>query len=303
LMEGASEHTLEQIIMGLNGMAGEPSVRGSMIQQGVLTACIKVAKDESPTETDTMRKVIRTARHCIAKMLVTTNPSLLTSAQRLGSIKPLVHLIRDNKGKDLEHFEALLAITNVAASGEDAKNRIVAEKGIGSLHFAMFSEHELVRKAATEAMCNLVPHKAMMDHLAETEHLRLWLAFATEYEENYECARAAAGCLAMATQDETIALALVELPKFREETMALLESGRLEVMHRGLVIVLNLLLLGTTCREKAISAGLVAFCAAFVDSFNKNETSELEFSDEERALLPVVVEISKKIVSQAEASS
>ena len=51
----------------------------------------------------------------------------------------------------------------------------------------------------------------MMDHLCEADHLKLWLAFASEYEEEYECARAAAGCLAMATQDEAIALELVDL--------------------------------------------------------------------------------------------
>ena len=106
-----------------------------------------------------MKKVIRHSRHCIAKLLVTTNPTLLTSAQRLGSIRPLIQLIRDIKAKDLQVFEALLAVTNVASSGEDAQNRIVSDQGIGSLHFAMFSDHELVRRAATEAMCNLVPHK------------------------------------------------------------------------------------------------------------------------------------------------
>jgi hypothetical protein len=297
IMEGASEHTLEQSLLGLQRMACEPSVRGKMIQQGVLSACIKQEKSESPTETDTMKKVIRQARHTIAKMLVTTNPSLLTSAQRLGSIKSLIQLIRDHKASDLEQFEALLALTNLASSGEDARNRIVSERGIPSLHFAMFSDHEMVRRSATEAMCNLVPHEAMMKHLAEQEHLRLWLAFGTEYENNYECARAASGCLAMASQDEAIAVEMVQLAKFKTEMTMLLESGRLEIMHRAFVIVLSLVSHGGACKEKVISEGLVDFCVAYVDSFVKNETNELEFSEEERALLPVTVEIAKKIIS------
>jgi tetratricopeptide (TPR) repeat protein len=300
ITEGASEHTLEQLVLALARMACEPAARGNMIQQGVLTACIKIEKNESPTETDAMKKVIRSARHTIAKMLVTTNPSLLTSAQRLGSIKPLIQLIRDNHASDLEIFEALMAITNLASSGEDAKNRIIAEKGISSLHYAMFSVHEMVKRAATEAMCNLVPHKKMMEHLAERDILKLWLAFATEFEENYECARAAAGCLAMSTQDESIAVEIVELERFKSEMTLLLECGRLEIMHRALVVLLNLVLHNGTCRAKVVEEGLVAFCAAYVDSFNKNETNELEFSEEERALLPVTVDIAKTIVSKAE---
>ena len=298
LMEGASEHTLEQLVLAMNRMAGEPAVRGIMIQQGILTACIKVEKNEGPTETDTMCKVIRLARHCIAKLLVTTNPSLLTSAQRLGSVRPLIQLVRDIKASDLQHFEALLALTNIAGSGEDAKNKIVNEKGIAPLHFAMFSDHELVQRAATEAMCNLVPHQAMMEHLSSAENLKLWLAFASDYEQHYECARAAAGCLAMATQDESIALELISLEKFGMHMTSLVESGRLEVMHRALYIALNLVNHGGTCREKVVSEGLAAFCRVYVDKYHDNQgTEELEFSEEEQALLPVTIDVAKKIVS------
>ena len=301
LTEGASEHTLEQVVLAMTRMANEPSARGIMIQQGVLSACIKIEKKEGPTETDTMKKVIRHSRHCIAKLLVTTNPTLLTSAQRLGSIRPLIQLIRDIKAKDLQVFEALLAVTNIASSGEDAQNRIVSEKGIGSLHFAMFSDHEMVRRAATEAMCNLVPHKAMMDHLCEADHLKLWLAFASEYEEDYECARAAAGCLAMATQDEAVAVELVVLEKFREHMTSLLECGRLEIMYRAMAIVLNLVVHGGETKKKAVSEGLVEFCRAYADSYHDNKSAhDLGFSKEEKALLPVTVDLAKKIVSTSD---
>ena len=32
------------------------------------------------------------------------------------------------------------------------------------LNFAMFSEHEMVKQAAAEAMCNLVPHEKMLEY-------------------------------------------------------------------------------------------------------------------------------------------
>ena len=301
LRENASESTLEQLVLTMNRMAEVTTVRGIMIQQGVLSACIQLEKAESPTETEVMKKVIRLARHCIAKLLITTNPSLLTSAQTLGSVRPLILLVRDIKASDLQHFEALLAITNVASSGEDAKNRIVSEKGISSLHFAMFSDHELVRQAATEAMCNLVPHEKMMEHLAEEEHMRLWFAFAVDFEDHYECARAAAGCLAMATQDEVIAQTVVGLEKFKVHTMTLLESGRLEIMHRALAMVYNLVLHGSETRDKVLEAGLIDFCRAYIE-LQQHAPAVDEFSEEERPLLPITVDFSKKIVLAADAS-
>ena len=299
LTEGASEHTLEQISVAFYRMASEQSVRGVMIQQGVLTACIKIDKKEDPTETETMKKVIRYARHAIAKVLVTTNPALLTSAQRLGSIKPLIQLIRDLHSTDLQKFEALLALTNVAGSGDDAKSRIASEKGIQSCHFAMFSDHEMVRRAATETLCNMVPHQAMMEHLSDPEHLKLWLAFAADYEKDYECSRAAAGCLAMATQDESVALELTKLKTFQEDISTMLECGRLEIMHRALVLVLNLVAHSGDIKKEAENAGFVAFCAAYAQNFQSNATEGLDFSPEEAQLLPVTADLAKKIVSVA----
>lgn len=303
LTEGASEHTLEQLTLAMSRMADEPSVRGLMIQQGVLSACIKEEKAEGPTETDVMKKVIRTARHCIAKMFITTNPGLLTSAQKLGSVRPLIQLVRDIKASDLQHFEALLALTNIGSSGEDAKNRIVTENGIPCFHFAMFSDHEMVRRAATEAMCNLIPHQSMMDHLAKGDNLRLWFAFAVDFEDNYDCARAATGCLAMASPDLAIAQEISKLTKFKEQLSALLESGRLEIMHRALVIVMNLVLVSPETRDKTVAAGLVEFCRAYIELQNhpqQNGVGELDFSEDERRLIPMTVEIAKRIVQSAD---
>ena len=246
---------------------------------------------------------MREARHCIAKLLVSTNPSLLTTSQRMGAIKPLMQLIRDHDATDLQQFEALLAITNLASSDDETKERIVAEKGISSLSYAMFSDHEMVRRAGTEAMCNLVPHPAMMKHLADPEHLKLWLAFASDVEGNFECARAAAGCLAMSSYDPAIANALVDLKSFRESMMTMLESGNLEVMHRVFVIVLNLVEQGGKCREAAMSAGLVAFCEVYVSSYHDGKKAdELHFSAADQQQMAVTVDVAKEIVRAVEAS-
>lgn len=298
LMEGASEKTLGQLLLGMCRMADDQSVRGMLIQQGILTALIKIEKNEGPKETEEMKQILRNERHCIGKILVTTNPSLLTLAQRLGAVKPLIELVRDNKSKDLQQFEALLALTNIASAGEDALNRIVSERGIPALHFAMFSPHSMVRRSATEAMSNLVEHEKMRAHLLEGENLKLWLSFAGDYEDHYECARAAAGCLAMATQYKTIAEAVVKLEKFQKEMESLLESGRLEIMHRALVVVQNLVMHGDPTKEAVVKCGLVAFCDAYAQTHEVGGP-DLDFSEADKALLPVTADIAKKIARAA----
>ncbi|CAB9508571.1 unc-45 homolog B [Seminavis robusta] len=296
LMGGASEHTLEQIILALTRMASEPSVRGNMIQQGALTACIKFDQDANPSAA--MKKIIRSARHCIAKMLITMNPSLLTSAQAMGSIKPLIQLIRDVETIDLPRFEALLALTNIGASGDDKQNKIVAEKGIPTLHFSMFSEHDLIRKAATEAMCNLVGNSTFMEFLANPENLRLWLAFSADYDENYECARAAAGCLAMATHDPAVATALVQLPNFQKYVDELLQCGSLELMHRVMAVLLNCVSQGGECKQKIIEHGFAAFCLQYVGMYHDGRAmEELGFPEEEKHMMPATVDLAKKVVA------
>ena len=107
----------------------------------------------------------------------------------------------------------------------------------------------MVRRAATEAMSNLFPHRDLVSYLQDPEHLKLWVAFACDFEENFECARAAAGCLAMASQVKEVANVLSALPSFREMVRSLLECGNFELMHRILVLILNTLEHGDKPRD------------------------------------------------------
>jgi hypothetical protein len=302
LTEDASDQTLEQVVQALNRMADETSVRGTMIQQGVLSRMIKIEKEEQ-TPSDIRKKILRMIRHCIAKLLITMNPGLLTSAQKMGSIKPLIQLVREIESSDLQKFEALLSLTNIAASGDDTKNKIAAEGGIAGIKFAMFTEHEMVKQAATECLCNMVPNETFMATLREVDELRLWLALADDFEDNHAVARAAAGCLAMATMDPEVASALVSIPNFKERMDSILASGALEVMHRMLVVVQNLAEHGGELREKAIGHGLIAFAEAYADSYHDGrKAEELELEEKDKAALNATVEVTKQIVRLCQGS-
>merc|ERR1712071_577723 len=170
--------------------------------------------------------------------------------------------------------------------GMEAKHRIVSEKGISILNYAMFSDHDMVRRAATEAMSNLVPHENMMEYLSNGEKLRLWVSFATDYEDHLDCAKAAAGCLAMACNDLQVAKILVKLKNFNSMIRSLLECGNLDLMHRVLVIIQCLLgLKDSICFEEVQKTGAITFCEAYAASYgggisNKREELGLNVQDE-----------------------
>ncbi len=296
LLDGsASDATQEKLFEGMGRMASEQSVRGIMIQQGCLTSCLQLDKGEKPNEAE--QKILRQARSCIAKLLVTINPSILTVSQRSGSIGPLLKLVKDSDATDLMHFEALLSLTNLAGFSDETRNRVVAQKGIPILSYAMFSEHEMVRQAATEALLNMVPHPTMMDYLKKEDNLKVWVAFALDYETNFACARAAVGCLAMAVPDPEFANALVASPKFGEMIRTLLECGQLELMHRVFAVVASLIEHGGKCREAVISTGTGSFCKAYLESYHDEQNvKEFNFTPAERGSLAATLSLAKEIV-------
>eukprot|EP00903_Cladosiphon_okamuranus_P017674 g16275.t1 len=215
IAEDASPATRERVALCFRRLATEPMNRGLIVQQGGLALLINMAsvpkasknkdKDGKEQLDEEQGKGCRLeARHAIAKTLVTTNPNLLTEAQNMGSVPALIAMCRDHESLNLQQFEGLLALTNLA-SLDNVKSRIVAEKGIPCFHYLQFSDHELVRRAATEALCNLLPHPKMVDHLKVVDNLKLWAAFAQLGVEDPPTAAAALGCLAMAVRDPEVA--------------------------------------------------------------------------------------------------
>uniref|UniRef100_A0A7S2ABG3 Protein HGH1 homolog n=1 Tax=Trieres chinensis TaxID=1514140 RepID=A0A7S2ABG3_TRICV len=156
----------------------------------------------------------------------------------------------------------------------------------------------MVRRAATEAMSNLVPHPKMMEYLADPDKLKLWVAFASDFEENFECARAAAGCLAMASREQGVAAAMAGQKNFESMVRSLLECGNLELMHRVLVILLNMSDQGGKCKEVVVAAGAAKFCQGYVQSYHDGTALEdLDLSEAEMGLMATTVELAKEVVT------
>jgi hypothetical protein len=70
-------------------------------------------------------------------------------------VRPVIKLLKVEHTA-LENFEALMALTNLASISENVRKRILKEDGFSHIEQYMFEEHPMLRRAATECMCNLV---------------------------------------------------------------------------------------------------------------------------------------------------
>ena len=60
----------------------------------------------------------------------------------------------------------------------------------------------MVRRAATEAMCNLASHPDAIKNFQKKDKMKIWLAIAEDFESDMQTSKAAMGALAMAAADE-----------------------------------------------------------------------------------------------------
>ena len=115
------------------------------------------------------------ASQALAKITITTNPEIAFPGQRvrrlsvslsffahcylpfqmLELVRPIIKLLKIERTA-LENFEALMALTNLASISEAVRRRILKEDGFSQIEQYMFEEHPMLRRAATECMCNLV---------------------------------------------------------------------------------------------------------------------------------------------------
>lgn len=251
-----SENVLEMAVLSALNASEVPQVRGSLVQCGVFQSLIPLSLHSKPKAGGSDAKssnpkvaaqqhgtaISNAAGQAIARILISTNPNLIPSSSLLSSVRPLLQLCKGET--QLLQFEALMALTNVASVSDETKSRIVAEpQGLSTLQYLQFSEHELVRRAATEAICNLLPNDEVIDNVfMNEERLRLWLALssAEEEEEDFETARAAGGALAMVSQVPAVSWLMMKQGGLQTFSSVLETSANEETLHRALFAVENM---------------------------------------------------------------
>uniref|UniRef100_A0A2K6FV03 Protein unc-45 homolog A n=2 Tax=Propithecus coquereli TaxID=379532 RepID=A0A2K6FV03_PROCO len=182
------------------------------------------------------------AAQALAKLTITSNPEMTFPGERIYEVvRPLVSLLHLSCS-GLQNFEALMALTNLAGISERLRQKILKEKAVPMIEGYMFEEHEMIRRAATECMCNLAMSKEVQDLFEAQGNDRLKLLVLYSGEDDELLRRAAAGGLAMLTSMRPSLCSRIPqvTTHWLEILQALLLSPSQELQHRGAVVVLNM---------------------------------------------------------------
>uniref|UniRef100_A0A8C0GUH4 Unc-45 myosin chaperone A n=1 Tax=Chelonoidis abingdonii TaxID=106734 RepID=A0A8C0GUH4_CHEAB len=214
----------------------EAADRGSVVAQGGGKALIPLSLEG--TEVGQAK-----AAQALAKITITSNPDMAFPGERIYEVvRPLVSLLHLHR-TGLENFEGLMALTNLAGISERLRQKILKEKAVPMIEGYMFEEHELLRLAATECMCNMAMSTEVQElFLAEgSDRLKLLVLYSGEDDEKLR--RAASGTLAMLTSvlPQICGKVTQVTAHWLEILQALLLSPNVELQHRGTVIVLNMM--------------------------------------------------------------
>lgn len=131
----------ESAVQAMLNATENQAVHGLMVQQGAIKALVPLALILESKELCNLVKdnkelcanIQKNASQALSKLLITTNPGLLPSSRLLSTIKPLTLLLHADS--NLLQFEALMALTNIASVGLDAKSRILADNGLHQVEY------------------------------------------------------------------------------------------------------------------------------------------------------------------------
>ncbi|KAJ3339001.1 hypothetical protein HDU93_008824 [Gonapodya sp. JEL0774] len=215
--------------------------RGLAVQQGAVPVLLSLAKDEqrcTPNGRDGARQVL-------ALLAVVVDPHLAFKSGRALEVASAVSFLLKGES-ELRQFEGLLALTNLTSMEGDEGHAVrerLTDLGIAKeAETLQFSEHPLVRRAATELLCNMVNHPAVFESFAGSsnkDRLKLLLALCTV--DDTQLVRAASGCIAILSSDPRACALIAAQERGIQYVVELLEPDMgAELHHRGAEILKNL---------------------------------------------------------------
>ncbi|XP_051925148.1 protein unc-45 homolog B [Hippocampus zosterae] len=231
-----TDQTKEMLSRVFLALTEDPKDRGIIIAHGGGKALIPLALEG--TEAGKVK-----ASHALAKIASISNPEIAFPGERVYEVvRPLVNLLHADRD-GIQNFEALRGLTNFAGFSEKLRTKIVKENALPDIESYMFEEHEQIRQAATECMCNLVTCKDVQERYLEDGNDKLKLLVLLCGEDDDKLQIAAAGALAMLTAAQKKLCTKITLvtAQWLEILQRLCLHTNPMIQHRGLVTVNNML--------------------------------------------------------------
>ncbi|KAI1260725.1 ARM repeat-containing protein [Xylariaceae sp. FL1019] len=240
-----STASLSIIISVLFSLSVTTSLRGQLAQQGAVNLLIAAWAALPDTEAQTKR----TAAQALARILISTNPTLVFGGSRArplnSAIRPLASILPIDPAADrndlLPTFESLMALTNLASTDDDARVTIIRTSW-DEIEEQLLSSNNLVTKAATELICNLVQCVEGVALYAEDTPKaanRLHILLALTDAEDEATRSAAGGALASLAGYEEIVRGILKRDRGIENILGLCGEESEDLRHRGVFVILG----------------------------------------------------------------
>ncbi|PNI47339.1 UNC45B isoform 1 [Pan troglodytes] len=247
-----TDQTKELLARVFLALCDNPKDRGTIVAQGGGKALIPLALEG--TDVGKVK-----AAHALAKIAAVSNPDIAFPGERVYEVvRPLVRLL-DTQRDGLQNYEALLGLTNLSGRSDKLRQKIFKERALPDIENYMFENHDQLRQAATECMCNMVLHKEVQERFLADGNDRLKLVVLLCGEDDDKVQNAAAGALAMLTAaHKKLCLKMTQVTtQWLEILQRLCLHDQLSVQHRGLVIAYNLLAADAELAKKLVESELL----------------------------------------------
>ncbi|XP_060146692.1 protein unc-45 homolog B isoform X3 [Globicephala melas] len=247
-----TDQTKELLARVFLALCDNPKDRGTIVAQGGGKALIPLALEG--TDVGKVK-----AAHALAKIAAVSNPDIAFTGERVYEVvRPLVSLLNTQRD-GLQNYEALLGLTNLSERSDKLRQKIFKEKALPDIENYMFENHDQLRQAATECMCNMVVNKEVQERFLADGNDRLKLVVLLCGEDDDKVQNAAAGALAMLTAaHKKLCFKMTQVTtQWLEILQRLCLHDRLSVQHRGLVIAYNLLAADAELAKKLVESELL----------------------------------------------
>lgn len=234
LAKTESHNSRELIARVFNAICGLPELRGIVVQQGGAKVLI-------PMSLEGTNNGKKQASQALARIGITINPEVAYPGQRnLEVVRPLVGLLHPDCTA-LENFEALMALCNLAGMSESTRNRILKEGGLAKIEHYLYEDHEMLLRAATQCICNLVQSDDVIKTYEGNNDKTKFLYLLCQ-EEDTDTVMAAAGALCILTSASKICCRkLLDVQVWPETLRCLLANPNKEIQYRGTYMLYNII--------------------------------------------------------------
>jgi protein unc-45 len=214
--------------------------RGKVLQAGGAKALIAIIQALLPAtplkgdKEDQVPNLERAELECIqalAKLAITASPIQVFGPNEgtlYDAIRPFAVLLVHPSSSLLQRFEAIMALTNLASQTGEVASRIANASGImNKVELLMLEDHALIRRAATELVCNLIAGSEEVYNKyggdpSTGSKSKLHVLVALCDVDDLPTRLAASGALAMLTSAPFACQLLLELEREKQRTLPII---------------------------------------------------------------------------------